>query len=233
MSIILSLDLRRIGRIGSGLLPSRFRGSSSRSRGRRVGPGAVVLALLLIGGAGSSLTQEPAPVIEITGGVEVEVYTNESLAYRIIATSGAIEEVTRIVHLDDPRVSVFGPDDTVREEFRARKGRMWPVRVMTLSSQGTLKEVTKYNWSLSGDVVFQSSQGYRIKSETLIFSSQDGTVSSDDRVEYRIRSRDGGFLEGQAGSFEALIDPETGASNQWLLGGPVKLGFAPVESEVE
>lgn len=153
----------------------------------------------------------------------IRVVSDARLAYQIEAGHGRMNEDTREIELFFPKVAIYGEAEQVKQSVRSEAGSMWPVMVLTKNAQGEEKEVSKYDWSLTGDVAFESAEGYLVKSPELNFRSVERNITSYRGVEYRMPTGRGTILTGKAKEFEARVDPDSGALVGWTLGGGVEL----------
>lgn len=173
----------------------------------------------------------------ILQAIRLEVMNSRRLAYRIRAESGTMDEETREIRMKRPDVEIYGEDGALSQQIRGESGEVWPVDVVVRETGpeapagGAERTVTKYDWKLSGDVTFESVEGYRLSSDRMRFTNQDRYLSSDAGVDYRLPTGRGSLLEGSARSFRAGIDPDTGRLHSWAVMGDVVLSSVPTEPE--
>lgn len=167
---------------------------------------------------------EPGDMIKLSEGIAVDVYTNGALAYRIQSQEGLLHQDSRTIWMENPHVQVFSGGKPT-EEFTGEHGKLWPAKVVTKAEDGTSKEETKFDWTLCGGVDFHSTEGYKIQTAEIVFSNQKRIVTSVQKVDYRIPTSPTEFVHGQAGGFEAEINPDTGALGNLSLTGPAELRF--------
>lgn len=155
--------------------------------------------------------------------VRAEVRTGETLAYEIEAAKGFYAADSRTVMLQGPRVSIYDRQGQLKDRVRGQEGRMWPVPAVVTQEDGSETVVTKYNWSIQGDVVFQSEQGYELRTPELFFDHQTSEIRSESGIEYLIPTGRGGVFEGTANEFRSVLGDETSTPQNWVLTGAVQL----------
>lgn len=163
----------------------------------------------------------------------IRVVSDAKLAYQIEAGMGRMNEDTREIEMSRPNVNIYGEGEQVKQSVRSTLGRMWPVTITVTEKDGKEKEVSKFDWSLTGNVAFESAEGYRVKSEELNFSSAQRNITSQRGVEYRMPTGRGTILSGKANQFEARVDPDSGQMTGWTLGGGVELSADPENPPTE
>jgi hypothetical protein len=211
-----------------------FRGSKSpnrtgnRLRDRRIGFGALGICLLLTGLVWAVTEPQGRDVVELED-VHAQVRVGRRLAYEIVADRGFYATSSRIVTLSDPRIHIFNEKGELQDRVSGREGRMWPVPAVTVQDDGTVLVVTKYNWSLSGDVVFHSSQGHLLKTPELYFEHETSEIRSESGLSYVIPSGSGGVFEGTAREFRSVMGGETSRLQNWTLSGQVQLTLKNVK----
>lgn len=157
--------------------------------------------------------------------VHAEVRTGESLAYEIDAARGFYAADSRTVTMEGPQVRIYDRQGQLKDRVQGREGRMWPVPAVVTQEDGTDVVVTKYNWSIRGDVVFQSEQGYRLKTTELFFDHQTSEIRSESGIEYLIPTGRGGVFEGTANEFRSELGGASSLPRNWILTGAVELNM--------
>lgn len=190
-----------------------------------------VCALFALAAFGVRAATSLPPGLIVVEDVRVEILNSRKLSYRIRATRGEMSEETREVLLDRPRVEIFDENEAVRNRLGGAGGRFWPVKVRTTDETGVERAVTKYNWDLSGDVTVASDQGHAIRTESILYDSATGTLSSKDRLDFRVPTGRGSILAGSAGEFEVELDKDSGKLKKWTLRKEVRLISTPEEKE--
>jgi hypothetical protein len=155
--------------------------------------------------------------------VHAEVRTGESLAYEIDAAKGFYSTDSRTVTMEGPRVRIYDRQGQLKDRVQGREGRMWPVAAVVTQEDGTVVVVTQYNWSIRGDVLFQSEQGYRLKTTELFFDHQTSEIRSESGIEYVIPTGRGGVFEGTANEFRSVMGEDSSLPQNWILTGAVQL----------
>lgn len=155
--------------------------------------------------------------------VHAEVRAGETLAYEIEAAKGFYAADSRVVMLQGPRVSIYDKQGQLKDRVRGREGRMWPVPAVVTHEDGSETVVTKYNWSIRGDVFFHSEQGYELRTPELFFDHQTSEIRSESGIQYLIPTGRGGFFEGTANEFRSVLGGETSLPQNWVLTGAVQL----------
>ena len=199
---------------------------------------AVLLATVVggcggqMGSAGSSGSATASALAEgkmVLEDLHVMVISDQTPAYEIHAKLGVWDESSWIMKMEEPDITVYDAEGHFKQKFDSREGSFWPVTIVRPDSLGLLKEITKYDWSLTKEVVFKSAQGYELKSGMSRFDSDSSELSYSKGVEYRMPTGRGLILEGTADNFIARIDRETGEIKSWKLVGQVVLSSADTE----
>lgn len=181
-----------------------------------------VLTLLLTGLAPAEDEPPGRDVIELDQ-VRAEIRTGETLAFVIEAGRGFYAADSRIVTLMGPQVRIYDKQGNLQDRVRGEEGRMWPVPAMVVQEDGTTAVVTKYNWSLKGDVVFETEQGYLLKTPELFFDHESSEIRSESGISYVMPTGKGGVLEGTAREFRSVMAGETSRLQNWILSGQIQL----------
>lgn len=161
-------------------------------------------------------------VIELED-IRAEIRAGQSLAYEIQAKSGLYATDSRTVTLMGPQVLIYDKQGNLQDRVQGSEGRMWPVPAVITQEDGTTVVVTKYNWSLRGDVVFQSQQGYRLKTPELFFDHESSEIRSESGISYLIPTGKGGVFEGTAEEFRSVLGEGASRLQNWSLSGQVQL----------
>ncbi len=157
--------------------------------------------------------------------VHAEVRTGESLAYEIEAAKGFYAADSRTVTMEGPQVRIYDRQGQLKDRVQGREGRMWPVPAVVTQEDGTDVVVTQYNWSIRGDVVFKSEQGYELKTAELFFDHQTSEIRSVAGIEYLIPTGRGGVFEGTANEFRSVLGGDSSLPKNWILTGDVELNM--------
>lgn len=192
-----------------------------------------VTALLWAGASVQAADFAPSTSEILIERLLIRVVSDAKLAYQIEAGMGRMNEDTREIEMSRPNVNIYGEGEQVKQSVRSTLGRMWPVTITVTEKDGKEKEVSKFDWSLTGNVAFESAEGYRVKSEELNFSSAQRNITSQRGVEYRMPTGRGTILSGKANQFEARVDPDSGQMTGWTLGGGVELSADPENPPTE
>lgn len=155
--------------------------------------------------------------------VHAEVRSGEVLAYEIEAAKGYYAADSRTVMLQGPKVSIYDRQGQLKDQVHGREGRMWPVPAVVTQEDGSEIVVTKYNWSIKGDVVFESAQGYELETPELFYDHQTSEIRSESGIRYLIPTGRGGVFEGTAKEFRSVLGGETSLPQNWILTGAVQL----------
>lgn len=156
-------------------------------------------------------------------GVHAKVMSGSNLAYEIIAETGLVDEKTRDIHMLKPTVRIFDQNGELRDRVVGDSGTLMRDEVSFKKEDGTEETVSKYNWELVGNVLFESEQGYRISAPSLHFDHSKDIISSGGGVSYRIPMGGGGLIEGTAREFRTRLQDGTNAIRSWSLIGQVEL----------
>ncbi len=165
---------------------------------------------------------EPRHMIELSEGIVLTMMSAGSIAYRIEADNGRLDEDSRAIWMDEPDVTIFNESAELGQRISGQSGRVWPV-TYTITPEGeAAAEVTKYDWALEGEVHFTSAEGYRIEAPELVFDSRTRKISSSRGVAYDLPAGESIF-SGVADNLTAIVDGETGTFTGWLLEGGIEL----------
>lgn len=196
----------------------------------RFGVALFIAALAASGGAVAANCLLPADLdvdnlIEISEGLRFDMMSRDRLIYRIVADQGLLEEASRVIWLDGPRVEIYDAQAGLAKRVHGDHGRLWPVTIRTVNDQGKIEETRKFDWALCGSVVFESTEGYYVETSELAFSAERQLITSEQGVVYRFPVSQGESLYGEARGFVAEVDPETRGLSRWTLHGPGELKF--------
>lgn len=155
--------------------------------------------------------------------IRAEVRSGQSLTYQIEAKSGFYATGSRTVTLKGPEVLIYDKQGKLQDRVRGSEGHMWPVPAVVTQEDGSSIVVTKYNWSLRGDVVFESQQGYKLKTPELFFEHGSSEIRSESGIDYLIPTGQGGVFEGTAEEFRSVLGEGANRLQNWSLSGQVQL----------
>lgn len=155
--------------------------------------------------------------------VHAQVRTGEVLSYEIEAARGFYATDSQTVTLMGPQVRIYNREGELQDRVEGDEGRMWPVPALVPQDDGTVLVVTKYNWSLRGDVLFASEQGYQLHTPELFFDHESSEIRSEAGIDYLIPTGKGGVFEGTADEFRSVMGESSSRLQNWILSGQVQL----------
>lgn len=171
--------------------------------------------------AGESQVTEPGTIT--LRGVHAKVMSGSNLAYEIVAETGLVDEETRDIRMLKPTVRIYDQNGELQDRVVGQRGTLKRREVSTQKEDGTVEVVSKYDWELVGEVLFESARGYRISAPSLFFDHTRDEIYSDTGVSYRIPMGGGGLIEGTAREFRTRLEDGTNAIRSWSLIGNVEL----------
>jgi hypothetical protein len=168
---------------------------------------------------------DPAKFVEISEGISVDIYTAGILTHRIESERGLMQEETRNVWMERPRVQIFENGEAARV-VTGEQGRLWPVNIQTPKEDGTVEEVTKFDWQICGGVTFHSADGQSVETPELKFDNGSRMIRGDKGVKFELPAgKEGEIALGNAVGFEVAVDTQAGGLGEWKLIGPGELRF--------